>query len=759
VAALAVFALLLAIGFLPLFGGPGYEQAFVSGLLLPSAASLATAFELSSGSPDAPGSCVRRGLGSGLLMACASFLTACLHGMRVGFCDFWGGTTFFVLTAGFGALLGGVWGAVAAEILRGVAPPLAHSRGVFRQRVACGVLAMAAPIAGAAVSVARFYASPMIFAYDPFFGYFSGTLYDTVVDARPELWTYRAGTVATLLGAGLVSAALVRGERGRLALAPLRGSPQVAVRLALGVVALLVSLAITANGSALGHFQSATTIAAALGGRVSGPRCDVLYPAAIAPSDARIMLLDCEQELGAVERRLETHLTGRLTIFEFADPDQKRRLMGAAETSIAKPWRQEAYVQVAEYPHPVLGHEIAHVVASSFARGPFKVGGGLWPNPGIIEGLAVAAAPDDDELTNAQWSRAMLDIGLLPPVEQVFSLGFLGQSAEQSYTVAGAFMGWVMERWGLPVVQAWYRGEAIEGLTHSDWTTLDRQFRGWLSARPLPPVAADYARSRFGRSSVWRRKCPHVVDAFVGAADRCRDEHRFEAAVGLYDRVLDRDSDDWRARFGRASALVQLGRRDAGLDGLARIERDDAAPRTWRDRAEEAIADDALWAGHDQEAEDAFRSIAARTANEDYARTLEVKALGASTPPGKRAILDLLIGEEGRGLDPWLGALSTAEWAAATQDPLAEYVLGKNLALHRQFARASFHLERALAGSAPTARVGRELLRSLVVCACALGDIAAVDRARAAVVSETSPFSGSAGGRRDAVLRLVDRCR
>ena len=63
------------------------------------------------------------------------------------------------------------------------------------------LLALAGPLGGIAVSVARFYGSPMIFAYDPFFGYFSGTLYDTVVDVRPELWTYRGGSLATLVGA------------------------------------------------------------------------------------------------------------------------------------------------------------------------------------------------------------------------------------------------------------------------------------------------------------------------------------------------------------------------------------------------------------------------------------------------------------------------------------------------------------------------------------------------------------------------------
>jgi tetratricopeptide (TPR) repeat protein len=351
----------------------------------------------------------------------------------------------------------------------------------------------------------------------------------------------------------------------------------------------------------------------------------------------------------------------------------------------------------------------------------------------------------------------MLDVGLLPELEQVFSLGFLGQSAERSYTVAGAFVAWVMERWGLPTVQAWYRGEALEALTRTGWNDLDREFREWLEAKPLPASGAEYARAKFGRSSVWRRKCPHVVDALDGAADRCRDQHRFVAATDLYDQALARDPDDWRARLGRSWTLLQVGQRQAGLESLTGIEQDEAAPQTWRDRAEDAMGDDALQHGKDLEGERMFRAVAARTLNEDFARTLEVKALGAGSAQGTRAVIDLLVGEPGRGLDPWLGAVTLAEWATEGHDPLAEYLLGKNLLLHGDWARAALHLDRALAGGAPSERVGRELLRSRAICGCAMGDNASLLRARAAIVANGSPFE-EGGGRRAWVLRLVDRC-
>src|SRR5258708_27416187 len=137
-AASVVFAVLGAIGFLPLFGGPGYEQSLASGLVVPAAAAIAVALELSNRGDIAPLECVGRGLGAGVALASAAFVTALLHGFRVGFCDFWGGTTFFTLTSAFGALMGGAWGVVAGEV----------GRGGRCRRACCGVSTIAGTLTG-----------------------------------------------------------------------------------------------------------------------------------------------------------------------------------------------------------------------------------------------------------------------------------------------------------------------------------------------------------------------------------------------------------------------------------------------------------------------------------------------------------------------------------------------------------------------------------------------------------------------------------
>jgi tetratricopeptide (TPR) repeat protein len=746
-----VFAILTAVGFLPLFGGPGYEQSLASGLVVPSAAAIATALDLSV-SKRPPLACLTRGVASGALLAGVAFLTALLHGLRVGICDFWGGADFFALTAGWGGAMGGAWGVVVAEV----------SRGRASRRLACVLFGLAAPLAGIVVSVARFFGSPMIFAYDPFFGFFSGTLYDTIVDVRVDLWTYRAGSLATLVGMALVASALRRTAAGGLEPVDLRSAPVIAARGVLGIVALAASAAMGVEGPRLGHWQTAASIAQALGGRAAGPRCDVLHPDSLLADEAALLVRDCEEDLSAVERRLGARLGGRLTVYAFRDANEKRVLMGAAQTSIAKPWRREVYVQLSAYPHPILGHEIAHVVAGTFGRGPFRIAGGaggLLPNPGLIEGIAVAASPDDDELSDAQWARAMLDLGALPPIRRLFSLGFLGENAAKSYTLAGAFVSWVLDRWGSSVARAWYGGASLQDLTALTWDELDDQFRRSLGALRMPAEASAYAKARFDRPSVWARKCPHVVDALDRDGDGCRDDRRFARAVELYDRALSRDSRDWHARFERDRIDLRYGDTEKGRRDLDEILRDDQAPRTWRDRAQEALADDDLDRGRDELAYRSYRDLGARTVDEDVARTLEVKARSIAVPAARRAIVDLLIGEPGRPVDAWLGALSLGAWAAGPRDQVSAYLVGKNLAQRAQYARAALWLEAALEAGAPRGRVGRELLRQRAICACVLADRPGLERVRALVSADDSPFEdGPGGGRKEWVLRLIGRC-
>src|SRR5262249_25036607 len=160
-------------------------------------------------------------------------------------------------------------------------------------------------------------------------------------------------------------------DRGKLALHWIR-RPGVALA---GALCAVASFAHIAKGTDLGHYQTPASIARALGGRYEGARCTMLFPRGMRPDDVQRITRDCAPPVRALEKWFEIEGPDRIPVYLFANVGQKAALMGAADTQIAKPWRREIYVQNMAYPHGALGHELAHVIAGSFANGPFKTGG------------------------------------------------------------------------------------------------------------------------------------------------------------------------------------------------------------------------------------------------------------------------------------------------------------------------------------------------------------------------------------------------
>src|ERR1043165_3246188 len=160
----------LLLGFLPLFGGPGYESALGLGLLLPlpiaCACSLAV-YPRDGARLESPLGALARALRFALLVLLAQLLALLLHGARAGFCDWKEGLLLCLLGPALGALLAAAWGTFAGLLA-------VH---VGRARWHALALAAAAPLGGVVLSLWRFWSSPMIFAFDPFVGFFAGTLY------------------------------------------------------------------------------------------------------------------------------------------------------------------------------------------------------------------------------------------------------------------------------------------------------------------------------------------------------------------------------------------------------------------------------------------------------------------------------------------------------------------------------------------------------------------------------------------------------
>ncbi|MBX3181528.1 MAG: hypothetical protein KIT72_13345 [Polyangiaceae bacterium] len=744
-------------GFLPLLGGPGYEAALVGGLVLPSFAGFIAALAGLRGQRTLPTVALFDGLWVGTLTFAAALAPLMVHGLVRGLCDVWGDLWLMLLGPGVGCLLGGAWGAVLGVLLSARAGLTGQGSArprLLRTRVALAVVSL--PLASALVSLWRFWASPMVFAYDPFVGFFSGSIYDTQVAAE-GLLSYRIGSAASLIFTYVVLAHLRRRRGRERRHAQLRLRYRSAPLSMAGIASLTVSLGVTLNGPALGHYYTTADVQEELSGRVSHGRCDLVYDPTLPKLTMAALARDCDASLRQLEAYFGAPGPERVTAYLFASGAQKQRLMGALHVYIAKPWRREVYLQHAGYPHPVLVHELAHVVSGAYAKGPFKVPGalhGVLANPGLIEGVAVAAAPDeDDDLTLDQWARAMRDLELLPPLSRVLHLGFLGENSSKAYTVAGAFVDWFRAEYGAAALRAWYGGAQLHQLTGKELPELERAWLQSLDEVEVPPLAMGVARARFDRPSIFGRRCPRAVDERYLAARRVLYADP-AASLRECQGALDLDPSHLGARLTWAQAAALSGDRAASSLAYAALEADERLALAQRALATEALGDLALARRELSTARGHYERASLALLGEDQLRALDLKR-GADTEDALAALVALLIGAADGGPEPTLAAELLGRWSErAPEDGLPDYLLGRSHYSNGRFSLALPLLERALQKTIEAPRARAEAARVTLFTACALGEAAPA----VAALKAYRETPGVPAARLQGVLRFAERC-
>ncbi|HEY5957945.1 MAG TPA: SUMF1/EgtB/PvdO family nonheme iron enzyme, partial [Polyangiaceae bacterium] len=757
--ALALFT--FGVGFLPVFSRPGYESALLMGLLVPSVTALCVARGASlAGTAERT---LMRGLRLAGTHALAISLVLSLHALRVGWCDPTRDLVLLALGPVAGIVMAGFWGS-CVSIARGAVP----SKSLRRTRWT--MFALCAPLMTITVSVVHFYASPVVFAFDPFVGFFAGSPYDTGFDPSVRLLSYRAGSFGLWLLLWSMSRHVTIVADGRLRLRcfvewneawrpRLMGDVEPLV-LTLAILGLGLFGAVTSFGEELGHRSSTSHIRQSLGRTFISGRCEIVHGPGQKQRQVRRLADDCDAWLTRLERRLGQAGIGHVTAYVFDGAQQKEMLMGAANTQIAKPWRREIYLNTANYPDDVVGHELAHVVAGLVGQGPFHIAGSLggWlPNPGLIEGLAVALAPDEDgDLTELEWSAALLRIGKLPRVPQLFSLDFLGHSGPLAYTVAGAFVEWLGQHHGKRAVRAWYSGRHIDVATGQTLAELERRFIARLSEVALPDGALDAARARFARLGVYSRRCPHAVDRALSEAEQLLSVGDADSACRLFDAARRLDPTEIRARFG----LGECAERGSETDQFDRATRayaaifDDAnLPSVIRQRALEKQADLFLRKGRSELARPIYERLLTETFDAERHRSLEIR-LHAKNPVEIDAVRELFLGRDGE--PSWdVAVQELLRWSEANpSDGVADYLLGRNFWQRGQESIAVEHLDTALQRGIDIPIVHAEASRLRTIAACALGD-------RGRAVAGADQLLGEPAlrtPRRVGLLRVVERC-
>jgi hypothetical protein len=635
---------------------------------------------------------------------CAAPLVIALAGaLFIRNCDIPGGFVFF---AGFPLVSVGL--AAVAGVWAGLVVPARFPR-------LAPALAGPLVVLGSALwELRRFYTAPVVFFYDPYGGFASGQGWDRALGLGSAFVWFRAYNLAAFGAALLLALALVDAARLRL---HRPWPPRSRLPLLAGfALAAGVAVAIDAQGGSLGFRPTADYSARTLGGDLVTEHIHLRYDRDSLGDDAPLFAADLEyrwDQLLAFFGGRAPH--SRIAVWLYGSGDQKRRLFGTTNTDMAKPWRTEVHLGPEEFPHGVAMHEMAHVFAGEMASGPFNVPGdfGFYVSMGLVEGIAEAATfgndARSDELTSHEWSAAMRAGGFAPPIaDLVGAAGFLKSYPSTSYTVAGSFVRFLVDTYGIDRFAAVYGGASFERAYGKRVEVLGDEWGKMVDSLALSPWAADVARFRFDRPSILRAVCYHEIPTLSADAARLAKKGETDAAVAAYRKICSYEPDEPAHRMAIFRTFVAADRwTDARLEA-ADIAAHPKLGAVRRLELAEELADLDWREGRLADAARGYETVAKSHRSEGADRRLAIKraALGAAADV-RDALRDYLFREEGRGTAVTLLMLRELCDAAPAFAP-AWYLLGFRLAGEKEHARAIPYLEKALALGLPHPALTRE---------------------------------------------------
>ena len=717
----------------PLLSVMGAELALILGLVLPIFAAPMAARVVVHGREHALSSeiILKYAVGVSLVGLAICLLAAIASGFIRGFCDPLAGSLFMVLGPLAGVLLAAVAGVFAGAL--STRPRL----GTF--------FAVMIPLGSIALGVSRFVTTPAIFAYGHFAGYFPGSLYDPDIAITDAYLTLRVATV--LLFVVFTLAFWIAFDGQRISLAQARRSPW---SLLLVLVLSAVLCVMEAYGPELGHRSTRESIAAELGGRLRGTQCDLLYPRELTHEQAARILEDCDFRIDQASRVLGVTQRGRITAFFFRDAEEKQRLMGASNTYIAKPWRNEVYLQLGEWPHAVLFHELVHVVAANVGTGPFRVSGrlgGLLPSPGIVEGVAVAVAWDErEDLTPHQWARALVEVGHAPSIAETEGLGFLLQPASRAYTASGSFVRWILETRGNATVRRLYETGSYEEALGMPLEEAEQEWRAFLETVPLPPHAVPMARLRFERPALFGQICPHAIAALEQELSSSVDSGDNARTIENCDGILALDEGQAYVHAVRSGALARVGRMEEAEAELRALIGPPAAGTPVIVHAREEIADAAWQRGDIERARALYEANREVPQPNDGRRQIEVKLDALARPRGERdALVELLAPSPSRPHDGVSSMAAIARLSELSEDGLGDYLAARQLFVRQRYDLAQPLVERAIARGLSGQLVRIEAQRMRAITLYAVGQREASLAAWGAIRFEALATTGQEG--------------
>ncbi len=518
-----------------------------------------------SGSPrDVIRKCIFRGFRSNLIIILLPLIIIVINGFRIKNCNYVDGFLFFILLPLLSCIT-----VTAAGVFFNV---------WLEKRWFAYLIYLTFLFFSCIPTVYNLIFHPPVFAYHPIIGYFPGPIYDFVISITPTFLISRGQALVLALLFIIFLFQTCEISRKTNLIPRIRWSNLLwfqnksSIWNIIPVCILFIAvIGIEISSGKIGIRPTRNDIAQELGGYRETEHFEIYYARELE-DEIELFINDCEFRYYQLSEYLQIDNTQKVRAYLYSSPEQKKRLIGAGNTFVEDPFGHGFHLHTQGFPHPVLKHELAHVLTANWS--PWKVS----LNVGVHEGVAVAADWDEGKLTVHQWAKAMRDLKVSPPLTSVMSLGFWRHASSRSYLMAGSFIRFLIDTYGIEKMKNAFPIGNISKSYNRDLYVLENEWIEFLDNNiQLEEKDMTYAKTRLLRGGIFEQVCAHEIAALRKQAWKEYYNNDYISAMQTFQAMLNHEPNNSRTKRGMMFSAFRSGDNDLTTSIAKNISSDNNA--------------------------------------------------------------------------------------------------------------------------------------------------------------------------------------
>jgi hypothetical protein len=465
------------------------------------------------------------------------FIISFINSVFLNVCPFGNGILFFLFISVVSLLLGIITGASSYETA---------SRHPY-------ILFFLFFFAFIIVSLLEVFLYPQVFTYNPLIGLFPGPIYDELIDFDSKLLLYRIYNLIYFTGFYL----LLRIMKRKYSDFRRRINDRKIFQAVFSLSVLIIFFAVYWIGNlSLGFTIPLSKIEKELGGKLTTEHFILIYPKEISKEKAAISALHHEFYYNEISKATNLYPAEKITSILFSSSEQKKKYIGSANADISKPWLNSVVTGFDNH-DATLKHEIVHAFSSLIGGKILKAS--YWFNPALMEGFA--AAIEDKEDNNGLYSAAYTIKKFnsrITAADLLSGLNFFGQVSSISYVYSGAFIKWLIEKYGVEKFKQLYTDPDYPKYYSKSLAELGKEFDSFILSAPYT-YNENRAVLYFAGKPIFLKKCPRYVAYRIKKGRDFLAAKEYQKSLEVFTEVY-KNAESASALSAVVASLIKLNR-------------------------------------------------------------------------------------------------------------------------------------------------------------------------------------------------------